>query len=481
MARAPNKERPRKPPTASQRNKAHGKRQINAAGGGGEPGCGHNAHIQMAQAAWAARRHDEAIRHYERALALEPASPERPQILSKLAIMYERLHDLDAARDCAEEALAMAPQFAGARITLALLDRREDDSESALSHLMGIVESKQAPPTLIADAWYQLASMHDQSGNYHEAFNALTEAKQILDKAATGYRENVAASVRTGNRTLRAMTPEHFHRWHAARKDFNPLDVELALLTGHPRSGTTLLEQVLDSHPGLISADEIPILSDVVCNPLCKDSPFDTPVPNILDQTSEDRLALARQDYLQEMQGALREPIGRRMLLDKNPAVTSMLPIVSRVFPEMRILFALRDPRDVVVSCFMQSLPLNTKSIHFLTLEDTADEYARTMRFWLKFREMTQNRWLEVRYEDTVNDMENQARKVLAFLSLSWDDRVLDYRQRALERHIHSPTYEAVTKPVYTHSIGRWRNYAKQLEPCLETLQPFIHMFGYDD
>jgi hypothetical protein len=168
------------------------------------------------------------------------------------------------------------------------------------------------------------------------------------------------------------------------------------------------------------------------------------------------------------------------LLIDKNPELTMLLPLVARVFPEMKVLFALRDPRDVVISCFSQQLPLNAVSVHYLTLEGTARKYAKTMQAWLKLREILVNLWIEVRYEDLVADLEGQARRVLDFLGLPWDERVLEYHRRAQQKHVHSPTYEAVTKPVYSSSIGRWRNYARQLEPYQEILQPFVEAFGYN-
>ena len=168
------------------------------------------------------------------------------------------------------------------------------------------------------------------------------------------------------------------------------------------------------------------------------------------------------------------------MLLDKNPELTALLPLVARVFPEMKIVFALRDPRNVVLSCFLQRLPLNAVSVHYLTLERTAQKYAATMKAWLKIRDMIQNPWLEVRYEDVVRDLERPSRRVLAFLDLPWDEHVLQFHQRAQRKHVHSPTYEAVTKPVYSSSVGRWRNYLAQLEPHLSLLRPYIDAFGYD-
>ena len=102
------------------------------------------------------------------------------------------------------------------------------------------------------------------------------------------------------------------------------------------------------------------------------------------------------------------------------------------------------------------------------------------MRGWLKLREMINVDWIEVRYEDTVDDLEAQARRTLQFLELDWDATVLDYRQRVQNKHVHSPTYEAVTKPVYRSAMGRWRNYAKQLEPVLEVLEPLVEELGYE-
>jgi len=221
-------------------------------------------------------------------------------------------------------------------------------------------------------------------------------------------------------------------------------------------------------------------MPEMVYGPLGRKANTTDPVPEALDRMPVADLNEARQVYWSSMEGALRGPIGSRLLIDKNPELTMLLPLVARVFPEMKVLFALRDPRDVVISCFSQQLPLNPVSVHYLTLEDTAKKYAKMMQAWLKLRTIIRNPWIEVRYEDMVADLEGQARRVLEFVDLPWDDRVLEYHRRAQKKHVHSPTYEAVTKPVYSSSVGRWRNYVKQLEPYQEILRPFIEAFGYD-
>lgn len=441
----------------------------------------HDPHLQrMLGRSYEMLNHfDRAIVCYQRALELEPQSTENPQTLFELAKMHERLHDLDASRRCAKESLALAPSWYRVSYQLAILDRRAGNLAAAQNRLRQLIEDGQASAGVVADSWYQLAAMRDEAGHFDEAYEALTKAKRIFDLASSKARRDAASISRTVAKTFEAITRKHFLRWNARGREFQPLANGWALLTSHPRSGTTLLEQVVDGHEGLISADELQILTQMVYVPLFRGKAGNTTAPDILDNIPNAEIERVRHDYHASMEGALRESIGSRILLDKNPAMTGLLPLIGRVFPEMKILFALRDPRDVVISCFMQRLPLNPVSVHYLTLEGTAKEYAKTMRNWLKVRGMLANPWLEVRYEDMVTDMPGQAKQVLDFLGLPWDDAVLEYHQRAREKHVHSPTYEAVTKPVYTSSIGRWRNYARQLEPYTDILQPFVEAFGY--
>jgi hypothetical protein len=145
----------------------------------------------------------------------------------------------------------------------------------------------------------------------------------------------------------------------------------------------------------------------------------------------------------------------------------------------MRIIFALRDPRDVVLSCFMQKVPLHPISSNWLSIADTAAYYTRVMQTWLKVRELTFSPWIEFRYEDVVADLETNARKILEFLGLPWDDKVLKFYEHAREKMVRSPTYKDVTQPVYHKSVGRWQHYGRHLEPVLKTLEPYVKEFGY--
>lgn len=436
--------------------------------------------LMLGQSYQQIQQFDRAIRCLNRALELAPDSPDKSLTLLDLAKMYERLHDLASARRCIDEALAIAPHICKTHYQSAIIDRRAGNIDAARACWQKIIDEKKAALGVIADSWYQLAALHDKAGRYDDAFEALTRAKKIFSGAAAPHLDEAWTIARASGRTIATFTAEQSERWAAATGELAPLPGRLALLTSHPRSGTTLLEQVLDSHAGAISADELQILPEMVYGPLGRKANTTDPVPEALDRMPVADLNEARQVYWNSMEGALREPIGRRLLIDKNPELTMLLPLVARVFPEMKVLFALRDPRDVVISCFSQQLPLNPVSVHYLSLEDTTKKYAKMMQAWLKLRGIIKNSWIEIRYEDMVSDLEGQARRTLEFLELPWDDCVLEYHRHAQKKHVHSPTYEAVTKPVYSSSVGRWRNYAKQLEPCQEILRPYVDAFGYD-
>ena len=390
---------------------------------------------------------DRAIACFRRALELEPDSLQRPAILLQLAGMHERLHDLEAAEEYLEEALQLDPNLEKAKLTLAIIERRTGRVDDAIARLNAMVDQGDAQPEVIAASLYQVAAIHDQRGQYGKSFASLTAAKQVLEKISAPYRYDADQIAKSAGRMIRAVTGDHFQRWKQDGNRLKSLPSGIAFLTSHPRSGTTLLEQALDSHPQLISADELQVFTELVFIPLGRlDDGHQSP-PDVLDAAPLDMLTRLRSGYRNAVEGALREPIGKRLLLDKNPEFTMMLPTICRAFPEVRIVFALRDPRDVVVSCFAQWLPLNPVSVHYLTLDKTVKKYANTMNAWLKLRDLMPNPWIEVRYEDAVEDLSKVSRRVLEFLGLPWDDAVLDYRQRAQQKHVHSPTYEAVTKP----------------------------------
>ena len=413
--------------------------------------------------------------HYFRQ-ALEQADA-RPETFARLAELYERRHRLEEASRLVERALQLDANCVLARLTRARLTRQAGHLEEAEKTLRPVLSSAQREMRI--RGYYELGAILDRQGRYDEAMASFLEAKAMLLPDAQPMVAQIKTEGLAAKETLADVTAETMRRWFDFGSQLRPLR-RLAFLGGHPRSGTTLLEQVLDSHPDIVSAEETQVFVDDVVNPLRANLPAGSPLA-ILETAPADALQQARARYFHSMELCLNDTIGSRLLIDKNPQATFFLPAFIRVFPEIKILIALRDPRDVVLSCFMQCYVQVTPSCApYLSLEKTTEGYAHMAEKWKLFSSLIKNPWLEVRYEDVVADLESVSRRVLDFLGIAWDASVLRFDEHARGKRVRSPTYADVTQPVYTRALGRWRNYQRYLEPVLHRLEPFVKALGYE-
>jgi tetratricopeptide (TPR) repeat protein len=393
-----------------------------------------------------------------------------------LAEFSLRIRKRDVAKSLVDEVLKSTSGDSNALFLWCRL--HEDRFEECVCRLKKIVSEPAAD--LKAKAGYQLAKMLDVAGDYDGAMQALIEAKAVLMPARDIMVRN-RANIRTKLMNLaQGFTAAKRDEWQMST---DQLDVgrSLALLGGHPRSGTTLLEQVLDSHSEIISAEETDNFYTFAFSPLMRNHLPLREELKVLDASSTEDLLKARERYFSAMDRCLGEPIGSRLLIDKNPSLTALVPAIFRIFPETKFVTMIRDPRDVVLSCYMQSfVPVSAISGNYLTLEDTAAEYSGVMSVWTEVAERLEGNACEVRYEEMVEDLEGNARKVLDFLGLEWNESVMDYDRHAREKVVRSPTAEAVTEKVHSRAKNRWKNYEKHLEPVFETLEPCLKKLGYD-
>jgi len=140
-----------------------------------------------------------------------------------------------------------------------------------------------------------------------------------------------------------------------------------------------------------------------------------------------------------------------------------------------------RDPRDVVLSCLQQRFGMNAAMYQFLSVESAAHYYNQVMTLGARARELYDFALRDVRYDDMVNDLEQEARSTIAFLGLDWDNEVLAYRERLQMRTINTPSDTQVVEPIYTRSLGKWRNYEAHLAPVMDILTPWVERLGYAD
>ncbi len=157
------------------------------------------------------------------------------------------------------------------------------------------------------------------------------------------------------------------------------------------------------------------------------------------------------------------------------------LPVIRRVFPNARIVLAVRHPLDVVLSCYMQHFRAPDFALLCSSLVPLAHGYRRAFDAWYREVATLQPAVLEVRYEEFVAAFEPGVRRLAEFLELPWHDAMLEPGARAKERrYISTPSYSQVVKPVTTKAVGRWRRYEAQLAPAIPEVRPYLERWGYD-
>lgn len=410
------------------------------------------------------------------------SGPLDPVSALELALLLDRSGDRNAASTLLEDALARDPGFTEGHYFYAKLSVREGRSHEAIPILSRQVENVRLPVFLRTRAAYALAEAADKAGDPEEAIRHAARAKAFGEEDAPPMRE-IARLIRAqGDQLQKTFSRGLLETWQKGeRRAADRTDPPLCLLTGSPRSGTTLLEKILDAHPGIVTSDEHDLFARFTAPSLLH--PNGVPSKHAGEKLAaiQPHLALRKRvEYLDGMEELIGEPIAGRVLIDKNPSLTELIPVWLRMAPRSKILIMLRDPRDVVLSCYLNDLPLNAYTVDFLTLQQTARRYVREMESWLRLRDsIPDGQWREVRYEDCVADLPATARGVLEWLGLGWSEEVSCYRDHLKRRMTVSPTYADVTQPIHRKAIGRWHRYERQLESIQSILAPLVREFGY--
>lgn len=416
---------------------------------------------------------EEAVASYRKAIELRPDSVEA---WTNLGLTLEHLHRLEEARETARAALALAPAHYGANLLRARLDSRAGNLHEARERLETLLLQPFVPREY-ATAAMELGHVFDKLGQPAEAFEHFAAAKGAWRTVLAATPYDVGRYPAHVARLRAWFSDERVRSWQST-----PCADGLAapiFLVGFPRSGTTLMEQILESHPHLTGSREEPLITRLIESAATLIGRPCAYPDDLGSLTGEDVHSL-RAGYWRLAQQSLGAEIEARRLVDKLPLNIVDLGFIHRVFPEAKIIAALRDPRDVCLSCYMQSFDLNQAMVNFLDLEKTTRLYAAVMDLWRQYRALPGLDAFVYRYEDLVDDVEGMARRLLEFLGEPWDPGVLRFHEHARKQYANTPSYQSVTQPVYRKAIGRWRNYAEQLVPHLAVLQPFLEEFGYE-
>lgn len=246
---------------------------------------------------------------------------------------------------------------------------------------------------------------------------------------------------------------------------------EAYIMTGFPRSGTTLLENALAAHPHVETFEEIPSWTSMQLF-------LDLELPKGVDPST--LYLSARERYYAEID-RWRKKKEARVLVDKMPILSASAGFMSKLFPEKRYIFSIRHPFDVALSCFKQQFSRNIAMEHFRTLAGAAKLYDFAMTQWFGAYSMDDERVHYLRYHDLVTDFEPSMRGALAFLGVDWDDSVLGFAERAEERSARTPSYQKVRQGLSIGVQSQWRNYGFLFQSAeAKPLYRWAEFFGYE-
>ncbi len=395
-----------------------------------------------------------------------------------LASALELSNELAEAEAEARRVREAAPDYPLARLILARVLRRRGAPDEALAVLTPIFRAGLTP-SHAAEAHFELGLIHDARGAPSEAFRCFAESNALQRRSPAAARydgETFLREIGGYRRWLDRRTPPAPAAAQVISDEAEPAPV---FFVGFPRSGTTLMEQMLRAHPRIVTTAEVTPLAPVRAEARRLAAERGQTFPDCLeawDAADFDDLRRRFRDRAEALVG----PLEGRTLVDKLPVNIVRLGLVEKLWPGARVLVALRDPRDACLSCFMQRFTLNSAMVNFLDLERTGRTYAETMGLWLRSREVLSLASLEYRYEDLVADFEGTLREVLDFIGVGWHPAVTGYREAAMKEVIRTPSYRDVTAPIHQHAVGRWKAYEAELAPILPVLAPFVESFGYE-
>ncbi|MDB6068908.1 MAG: sulfotransferase [Verrucomicrobiales bacterium] len=417
-----------------------------------------------------------------------------------LAECAERLGQGGQALVLTESILDSHPASIPAQRQRAALLRRMGRVEEARACLAPLTRAGARPHWETCRAWFELGHIEDALGNYESAWKAWITARLHYPPGADWnlYRLQAGHVWKQVQSLHDSVTARQLQAWttDAAVEHNHFPNPQPAILTGHPRSGTTLLEQSLEAHPKLESVEESTIFTSGVYRPLFQHGPAAMDPGSRLEGLTSAEMAHWQSEYSGLMSLALGDRPRPEVLLDKNPDLLQLLPACLRLLPGVRLVIMQRDPRDILVSMFAQALPPNHTSWSYRTPEAASAMIALRLGLWRDLKKkLPDHAHHTVCYETAMPDYQETVSRALAFLNLEAHDlsKSPASAEKALDpkvgtdtpsppgvRIIQSPTYAAVREPVHTKAIGRWRKYEKWIGPSLQGLREIVRDLGYD-
>jgi len=412
----------------------------------------------------------------------QAAEPMRLRITAQRVALHERNNQLEQARRELQQlpldkldvldanAIDARLDVWRAHAVMAMRERHYEVAAALYKHVLDVAKD----PETVSSAAFGLASAYDRLARYRDAWKALDVAHAMQMQIARQTAPELSAlDGQPLPMVTRTVDADAYARWKplaAPTRSKNPVFV-----IGFPRSGTTLLEQMLDAHPDFRSMDERGFVYQLIERMEHAGQRYPADLAD-LTQVEADQL---RAVYGRLVEHTLPD-LGQRRLIDKNPLNMLCLPMILRLFPDARIILCIRHPCDVLLSCSMQAFRSPAFRAMCSSLPRLARGYVEAFEQCCRHIEVFKPSVLEWGYESVVEDFGGAVTRLGQFLEVADASPFAGFAARArAKQFIATPSYAQVTQPVNAAAVGRWKNYREQFEPVLPMLRPWIERFGY--
>ena len=417
------------------------------------------AHFNLGVLLQEREQHDGAIAEYRRALAVRP---DYVEALNNLGSSLRLQGFVDEARAAFEKILELRPLQIEAHCNLAQFKTYRPDDP----HIEQLLSQQHRLPSLPHDGqvryWFTVGKMLEDSGRHEESWAAYAEGNRAKHET-TPWDE--AAHLDLQRRIIATFSAARIARHAVPASAEGPTPI---FIVGMPRSGTSLLEQVLATLPGIHGAGEITWLPETLHvengDPGADGGEFPG---SVADYSTDEYLALGRR-YIERIRELAPDA---SHVVDKLPDNFQHVGLIHLMFPNARIVHSMRDPMDSCFSCYSRLFIANNLGYTY--------DLGAVARYWVSYREFMRHwhevlpagRILDVTYESMVGDFENQARRLVDYLGLPWDDRCLGFHQN--RRIVKTASVAQVRKPIYKTSVARWKSYERHLGPLFDVVKDY--------
>lgn len=410
-----------------------------------------DACLNLAAVLMSFEQQEQALEYCHKVLSMQPDSDEAIAMIARIELQsgqtqqaYQRL----------KTKIDVGVQNTTLTVSYGEVCRSLNRPEEAIDFVESQLNSPALAVTKRRNLYFCLGGLYDKAGDYDRAFANYKAGNDLraIEWEPQSFQAYVDTIIKVFSKALLRAAP------CATMPSQKPIFV-----LGMPRSGTSLVEQIIASHPAVFGAGELSLLSHMTHDlpefiGAGRHFPYGA---TDLDQNAVNRLS---QHYLSQLDDLA--PDAQRVV-DKMPGNFSLLGLIDLLFPQAHVIRCMRDPLDTCLSCYFQDFAMSQPySFNLAHLGMFYKDYERLMSHWDHTLSVP---LLDVSYEELINEQEAVSRRIVEFCGLGWDERCLQFHET--KRYVATSSYDQVRQPIYRSSLNRWENYKEHLGPLLEALQ----------